>query len=157
MKRFLVIAAGNRQPDWVAAGFDEYAKRLRGSYALELVEISLGRRSKRSTPAKALTDEGGRMRKALPPAAHVVALSVTGRPWSTADLAKRLRQWEMQNGPVCLLIGGPDGLAPECEACADETWSLSPLTLPHGLVRIVVAEALYRAWSVLQGHPYHRA
>ncbi len=157
MKRFLVIAAGNRQPDWVEAGFDEYAKRLRGSYSLELVEISLGRRSKSTTPAKALKDEGQRMLKALPPSAYVVALGVAGRPWSTADLTKRLRRWEMESNPVCLLIGGPDGLAPECEARADETWSLSALTLPHGLVRIVVAEALYRAWSVLQGHPYHRA
>ena len=156
MKRFLVIAASNRQPHWVEAGFDEYAKRLRGNYSLELVEIALGRRSKSSDTAKALRDEGGRMLKALPPSAHVVALGVSGRPWSTEDLARRLREWEMQSGPVCLLIGGPDGLAPECEARADETWSLSALTLPHGLVRIVVAEALYRAWSVLQGHPYHR-
>ena len=157
MNRFLVIAAGNRQPEWVDAGFDEYAKRLRGSYALELVEISLGRRSRSNASAKALNDEGRRMLKALPASAHVVALGVTGRPWSTADLAKQLRRWERESGPVCLLIGGPDGLAPECEARADETWSLSSLTLPHGLVRIVVAEALYRAWSVLQGHPYHRA
>lgn len=97
------------------------------------------------------------MLKALPASAHVVALEVAGRPWSTGDLARKLQHWEMESGPVCLLIGGPDGLAPECAARADETWSLSSLTLPHGLVRIVVAEALYRAWSVLRSHPYHRA
>ncbi len=157
MKRFLVIAAGNRQPPWVDAGFDEYAKRLRGGYALELVEIPLGHRSRNTAAAKPLADEGRRMLKALPASAHVVALEVAGRPWSTGDLARKLQHWEMESGPVCLLIGGPDGLAPECAARADETWSLSSLTLPHGLVRIVVAEALYRAWSVLRSHPYHRA
>lgn len=96
------------------------------------------------------------MLAAVPKGARVVALDETGRAFATADLAKRLQRWMASGGPVALLIGGPDGLAPECLDRADEKWSLSPLTLPHGLVRVVVAEAVYRAWSLLEHHPYHR-
>lgn len=96
------------------------------------------------------------MLRAIPADAHVVALSVAGRAWTTQQLASRLRRWEAERGAIAFLIGGPDGLAPDCESRADESWSLSPLTLPHGLARIVVAEALYRALSLNRGHPYHR-
>jgi 23S rRNA (pseudouridine1915-N3)-methyltransferase len=97
------------------------------------------------------------MLAAIPKGAHVVALDMTGAPWSTEQLGGSLRAWLEAGVPVALLIGGPDGLAPACLARAAERWALSRLTLPHGLVRIVVAEALYRAWAVLEGHPYHRA
>jgi 23S rRNA (pseudouridine1915-N3)-methyltransferase len=97
------------------------------------------------------------MLRAVPADARIVALSVAGRAWTTEQLAARLEGWEAESGAVAFLIGGPDGLAPDCEARADEFWSLSSLTLPHGLARIVVAEALYRAWSLNRGHPYHRA
>ncbi len=153
--RLLVIAAGNRQPAWVDEGFGEYARRLRGTCTLELAEIPLGRRSKASSD-KAQKAEGKRMLRAILPASHVASLSVSGRPWTTEQLAERLRHWTTLGGPVCLLVGGPDGLSADCEARAVERWSLSPLTFPHGLVRVIVAEALYRAWSLNEGHPYHR-
>ena len=96
------------------------------------------------------------MLRAIPTAAHVVALTVGGQAWSTIELAKRLSSWTVLGTSVCLLVGGPDGLADDVLQRADERWSLSPLTLPHGIVRPVVAEALYRAWTLHQGHPYHR-
>src|SRR5690606_28040779 len=108
--------------------------------------------------AQAVADEGERMLAAVPAGAHVVALDEHGAAWSTAELARRLEHWSgLGSSAVCFLIGGPDGLAPACLARARERWSLSALTLPHGLVRIVAAEALYRAVSLLEGHPYHRA
>ncbi len=154
--RILVIAAGNRQPTWVDEGFGDYARRLRGSCTLELLEIPLGRRSKSSSNQKARKDEGERMLRAIPPTAHVIALTLAGRPWSTEQLAEQLRHWTTLGAPVCLLVGGPDGLSAECEARAAEQWSISPLTVPHGLVRVLLAEALYRAWTLNEGHPYHR-
>ena len=154
--RILVIAAGNRQPTWVDEGFGDYARRLRGSCTLELLEIPLGRRSKSSSNQKARKDEGERMLRAIPPTAHVIALTLAGRPWSTEQLAEQLRHWTTLGAPVCLLVGGPDGLSAECESRAAEQWSISPLTFPHGLVRVLLAEALYRAWTLNQGHPYHR-
>jgi 23S rRNA (pseudouridine1915-N3)-methyltransferase len=97
------------------------------------------------------------MLAAVPDNAHAVALEVNGQPWSTAELGLHLQRWMGLGRPVALMVGGPDGLAPGCLERAAEHWSLSRLTLPHGLVRVVVAEALYRAWSLTQGHPYHRA
>ena len=154
--RILVIAAGNRQPAWIDEGFDDYARRLRGSCTLELLKVPLGHRSKSSSNQKARKDEGERMLRAIPPTAHVIALALAGRPWSTEQLAERLRHWATLGGPVCLLVGGPDGLSDECEARAAGQWSISPLTFPHGLVRVLLAEALYRAWTLNEGHPYHR-
>jgi 23S rRNA (pseudouridine1915-N3)-methyltransferase len=156
MLRLSLITASNRQPQWVDAGADDYAKRLRGRCTLELKAVPLARRTA-STPAeRAIQEEGKRMLAAIPAGAHVVALLETGKPWSTKELARKLEGWMQLGAPVALLVGGPDGLSPECVARANERWSLSSLTLPHGLVRIVVAEALYRAWSLLENHPYHR-
>jgi 23S rRNA (pseudouridine1915-N3)-methyltransferase len=155
--RLSVIAASSRQPRWVGEGFDEYAKRMRGSCTLELVEVALGRRGAGASLTRALAAEGERMLAKLPRNAVAVALDERGEQWSTADLAGRLRTWLTLGRPVAFLVGGPDGLDPACRRRADEQWGVSPLTLPHGLVRIVVAEALYRAWSMLEGHPYHRA
>jgi 23S rRNA (pseudouridine1915-N3)-methyltransferase len=155
--RIAVIAASNRQPGWVAQGFDDYAKRLRGSCTLTFREVALARRTVSTPIERSLEIEGERMLAAVPKRARVVALDETGEPWSTAQLAARLRAWLALGAPVALLIGGPDGLAPSCRRRADEQWSLSPLTLPHGLVRVTVAEAIYRAWTLLEGHPYHRA
>jgi len=155
--RILLIAASNRQPRWVEDGYAEYARRIRGRCTLELKELPLGRRASSAPVARALEREGDRMLAAIPGGAHVVELSERGSPWSTAALAERLDSWVAAGAPVCLLVGGPDGLAPSCTERADASWALSPLTLPHGLVRVVVAEALYRALSVLERHPYHRA
>lgn len=157
MPRLVLIAAANRQPAWVEDGYQEYAKRLRGRSTLELKIVALAPRTKAAPAARAVEDEGERMLKAVPAGAHIVALDEGGTRHSTAELAERLADWERRGGPVALLIGGPDGLARACFERAAETWSLSPLTLPHGLVRIVAAEALYRAASLLAGHPYHRA
>ena len=157
MLRLSLITASNRQPDWVDQGADEYAKRLRGRCTLEIKTLPLARRTATIPVERAVHDEGERMLAQLPAGAHVVALLETGKPWSTKDLAAKLERWMQRGAPVALLVGGPDGLSPECMARANERWSLSNLTLPHGLVRIVAAEALYRAWSLLENHPYHRA
>jgi 23S rRNA (pseudouridine1915-N3)-methyltransferase len=152
-----LIAAGTRLPDWVNGGFHEYQKRLRTPLVLELHEISVATRSAGENPQRAVQREGADMLVAIGKDDYVVALDIGGKSMSTeqvgAWLAERLRDAR----PLALLIGGPDGLAPSCRERADYTWSLSPLTLPHGLVRVVVAEQIYRAMSLLAGHPYHRA
>jgi len=151
-----LLAAGTRMPDWVDAGFADYAGRLRGDYRLELVEIPLGQRGRGDT-AKAVATEGSRMLAAAGERCCLVALQVGGRSLTTEQLARWLDERSRDGQPLAFCIGGPDGLAPEVDARARLRWSLSALTLPHGLARIVVAEALYRAVSVLKGLPYHRA
>jgi 23S rRNA (pseudouridine1915-N3)-methyltransferase len=156
MLRLALLAATNRQPEWVEAGYAEYAKRMRGRCRLELVTVALARRGASVPLERAVADEGERLLARVPQGAHVVALNETGNAWTTKTLAAKLERWMQGGAPVALLVGGPDGLAPACLERAQEQWSLSALTLPHGLVRVVVAEALYRAWSLLEGHPYHR-
>ncbi|MEJ2643423.1 MAG: 23S rRNA (pseudouridine(1915)-N(3))-methyltransferase RlmH [Gammaproteobacteria bacterium] len=151
-----LIAVGTRLESWVEAGYQEYAKRLPRECALRLVQISPGKRTRSADPARAVREEGERMLAAIPRDSMVVALDVTGRSWSTEGLADQLRAWLADGRDRALLIGGPDGLWQDCEARADMRWSLSALTLPHPLVRILVAEQLYRAWSIVAGHPYHR-
>jgi 23S rRNA (pseudouridine1915-N3)-methyltransferase len=151
-----VLAAGTRMPAWVDAGFAEYAGRLRGEYRLELTEIELGRRSG-SDARRAVASEGERMLAAAGPRTSIVALQVGGRALSTEALAAWLEERARLAEPLAFCIGGPDGLAAQVDARACLRWSLSPLTLPHGLARVVVAEALYRAVSVIKGLPYHRA
>lgn len=151
-----LIAVGNRMPAWVEAGYAEYARRLPRECALRLVEIPPGKRGRNADVARILRDEGERMRAAIPRDCQVIALEVGGKAWSTPQLADNLRVWMAGGRDVALLVGGPEGLDDACRACADQLWSLSALTLPHPLVRIVAAEALYRAWSVTAGHPYHR-
>lgn len=151
-----LIAAGTRMPDWVNAGYAEYARRLPRECRLELIEIPLPRRG--NIPVRRAMDaEGERMLAALPAGAAVITLEVNGAAWSTEALAERLRGWLSDGRDRAFLIGGPDGLAPAVRERAELSWSLSPLTLPHGLARVVATEALYRAWSVVAGHPYHRA
>jgi 23S rRNA (pseudouridine1915-N3)-methyltransferase len=156
MMQIAIISASAKQSAWVQSGFETYAKRLRGSCTLTLTEVALAKRGKGSSVSRALEQEGKRMLAAIPKGAHVVALDESGRAWNTGELADRLSAWLQGGRPVALLIGGPDGLAPDCFDRADERWSLSPLTLPHGLARVVAAEAIYRAWSLLEHHPYHR-
>jgi 23S rRNA (pseudouridine1915-N3)-methyltransferase len=150
-----MIAAGTRMPAWVEAGVADYAGRLRGDYRLELTEIELGRRSG-ADPRRAIATEGARMLAAAGPRAAIVALQVGGRALSTAGLADWLAERARLAEPLAFCIGGPDGLAGAVDERACLRWSLSPLTLPHGLARVVVAEALYRAVSVIKGQPYHR-
>ena len=152
-----VVAVGEKAPAWVAEGFAEYRKRLSHWLPFELVEIAPGLRGKGRDAARATADEGARVLAALPRGAHVVTLDGRGRSWSSEDLARRLEQWRQQGHDLAFLIGGPEGHAPDVLAAAHESWSLGPATLPHMLVRLVVAEQLYRAASLLANHPYHRA
>ncbi|RLK51336.1 23S rRNA (pseudouridine-1915-N(3)-) methyltransferase [Alkalispirillum mobile] len=154
--RIRLISVGGRMPAWAADGYQEYAQRLGAGVSLELVEIPLGRRGKGADPRRALDEEGRRMLKALGDE-QVVALDVRGKAWDTPALSRQLDGWLHDGRDLALLVGGPDGLHPDCVARANQRWSLSPLTFPHMLVRVVLAEQLYRAWSLLQGHPYHRA
>lgn len=138
-------------------GYQEFARRLPPECRLQLTEIAAARRVKGADIDRLRAEEGERLLAALPRGACVVALDVRGAAWSTEQLAARLAEWLQGGRDVALMAGGPDGLAPECLRRADVSWSLSPLTLPHALVRIVVAEQIYRAWTVYKGHPYHRA
>ncbi len=143
-------------PGWVKTGYQEYARRLPPECRLNLIEIAPGKRGKNADIARAVRDEGERMLAAIPKDTHVVALDVRGTQWSTAQLSAQLQSWLQGGRDVALLIGGPEGLAEPCLTRAAVKWSLSPLTLPHALVRVVAAEQLYRAWSILKHHPYHR-
>lgn len=155
--RVHLLAVGIRMPDWVEAGFAEYAGRLPAECSLVLREIPPERRGKNADIERLRLKEGERLLAAVPKGARIIALDVTGRPWCTEQLAERLGAWMQDGRDVALLVGGPDGLSADCLAQAETRWSLSPLTFPHPLVRIVVAEQLYRAWSIIAGHPYHRA
>ena len=152
-----LITVGNRMPSWVKTGYDEYAKRLPRECELVLKEIPLAQRGKNCDITRLISEEGERMRAAIPAQAQVVALEVTGKSWSTPELASAMKRWLENGRPVALLVGGPDGLDASVKAKASEYWSLSALTFPHPLVRIILAEQLYRAWSILNNHPYHRA
>ncbi len=156
MKIYL-IAVGNRLSDWVVTGYQEYARRLQSDCTLHLREIAPARRGKGQSVAAVVAAEGERILKAIPAGSRVVALEVEGRAWSTEQLAARCSHWLASGRDVALLVGGPEGLAEECRQRAEESWSLSPLTFPHPLVRVMLAEQLYRAWSLLHNHPYHRA
>lgn len=155
--RIHLIAVGTRLATWEQAGFETYANRLPRDWRLELTEIPTAKRSKSTTGKRLVAGEGEKMIKALPPNAHIVALDERGEAWSSAELANRLCDWQRDARDVALLIGGPDGLAPPCLDKAERHWSLSKLTLPHGLARVLVAEQIYRAWSIAHRHPYHRA
>lgn len=152
-----LIAVGNKMPEWVTAGYDEYAKRLPAGYALKLVEVSPEKRTKQADIKRIMEREGEKILEQIKPGNLVVALDVKGLAWSTEQLASALGTWHSENRNVDLLIGGPDGLSSACLQKAQLKLSLSALTLPHPLVRIVIAEQLYRAWTILQNHPYHRS
>jgi 23S rRNA (pseudouridine1915-N3)-methyltransferase len=151
-----LVAAGTRLPGWVNEGYAEYAGRLGPELRLELVEIPVTHRRRHADLARARADEGRRMLAAVDARMHVTALEVGGRAMSTEQLARWLARRMNDGRDAALLVGGPDGLDPACAQRADGTWSLSPLTFPHGLVRVLLAEQLYRASSLLKGHPYHR-
>ena len=151
-----LVSVGNRMPAWVCAGYEEYAKRMPRECELKLREVAPGKRGKNADIPRVIEDEGQRMLQAISTDDHVVALDLSGREWNTVQLSEVLTRWLGGGRNVSLLVGGPDGLSQSCLNRADERWCLSQLTLPHPLVRIVVAEQLYRAWSILQNHPYHR-
>ena len=151
-----LVAVGTKMPAWVQSGFVEYQRRFPKDFSLELTEITAGKRGKNADIKRILQQEGEKTLAAIPKGNRIVTLEVTGKAWDTEQLAKNLETWQMDGRNVSLLIGGPEGLAPSCIAASEQKWSLSALTLPHPLVRIVVAESLYRAWSINNNHPYHR-
>jgi 23S rRNA (pseudouridine1915-N3)-methyltransferase len=150
-----LLSVGTRMPAWVRDGFEAYTRRLPKDNQLLLEEIA--RPSQDRDVARTREQEWARMLARIKPADWVVALDERGESWTTAELSQRMADWRVQAKNPVLLIGGPDGLASECLARADSRWSLSALTLPHALVRVVVAEQIYRAWTLLSGHPYHRS
>ncbi|ALS97931.1 23S rRNA (pseudouridine(1915)-N(3))-methyltransferase RlmH [Lacimicrobium alkaliphilum] len=154
--RVQLIAVGSKMPDWVEQGFNEYLRRFPPDMPVQLTEITAGKRGKNADIGRILKKEGESMLAAIPKGNRIVTLEVTGRPWTTPQLAGQMQRWQMDGRDVSLLVGGPEGLAPDCISAAEQRWSLSALTLPHPLVRILLAESLYRAWSLNNNHPYHR-
>ncbi len=154
--QLLVLAIGQRQPAWADTAWAEFAKRFPPGMALQLKALKAEPRSGGRTAAQCMAAEAQRLEAAMPKGARRVLLDERGTRRSSAELAQRLQAWRGEGRDVALLVGGPDGIAPELKASADETLRLSDLTLPHALARVLLAEALYRAWSLLEGHPYHR-
>lgn len=151
-----LLTVSQRQPDWVVAGYEEYARRLPRESKLELVEIAPGRRGSGRTAEQARREEGEKILKVVGNDDRLIALDEKGKSPDTKKLADWLGDWLMDGRDISLVIGGADGLDESVLARAERRWSLSPLTLPHGMVRVIVAEQLYRAWSIRSGHPYHR-
>ena len=151
-----LIAIGNKMPNWVNTGFNEYQKRLTQDCKLNINEIAAIKRGKQTDLKKVCEIEGQKIIDCIPNDNRVIALEVKGNNWSTEQLSQQMSQWMLSGQDISLLVGGPEGLSQSCRDKANQLWSLSPLTLPHPLVRIIVAEQLYRAWSILKNHPYHR-
>jgi 23S rRNA (pseudouridine1915-N3)-methyltransferase len=155
--RVTVIAVGTRMPAWVSQGVAEYSKRLPRELKLVWREVPLSRQGKEVAPAQLCAAQGEQILKGIPAAERVIALDVAGKRIATQELAQQLGAWQMTGDNYSFLIGGPDGLSAACLARAELCWSLSDLTLPHPLVRVLLVEQLYRAWTITVNHPYHRA
>ena len=152
-----ILAVGGRQPSWVNDAFDEYAARLPRQWRFELKALPTANRAKNTNVDTAIQSEGEAILKERRSSERLVALDERGDQFTSVALAKRLGEWQADGRDLCFVIGGPDGLSADCLGHAEQRWSLSKLTLPHGLVRVLLAEQLYRAWSLAAGHPYHRA
>jgi 23S rRNA (pseudouridine1915-N3)-methyltransferase len=155
--RLHLVAVGKRMPAWVREGYTEFIKRLPAAWAPKLSEIAPADRHGDPPAAQCMAQEAEKIRRALPVAARLFVLDEAGTPWTSRQLAAQLDGWMLDGRDVALVIGGADGLDPELKREAEAAWSLSPLTLPHALVRVIVAEQIYRAWTILNKHPYHRA
>ncbi|GGY68492.1 23S rRNA (pseudouridine(1915)-N(3))-methyltransferase RlmH [Marinobacter zhanjiangensis] len=155
--RLRLICVGHKMPGWVTEGFQEYARRMPRELPLELAEVPMPHRGKNPDVSRLMQQESRALLGAAGERDRVVALEVGGKAWSTEALAEQLEGWQLDGRDVSFLVGGPDGLHASCRERADQHWSLSSLTLPHPLVRILLAEQLYRAWSITRNHPYHRA
>lgn len=152
-----LLAVGDRQPDWVDAAFNTYTGRFPREWRFELDTIATAKRAKRQGATRAIETEGKLLLAKISPDEQVVLLDERGTQLNSKKLAARLSDWQADGRNLCFIIGGPDGLSSACRERADFTWTLSELTLPHGLARVLLAETLYRAWSLQTGHPYHRA
>lgn len=151
-----IIAVGKNMPTWVSDGYAEYANRMPADYRVTLIEISPEKRTKNSDIAKIIALEETKITAAIPKGCYCIALDRIGKTMDTKTLAKRLQTWHDSQQEICFVIGGPEGLSEAFLKTANEIGSLSALTLPHPLVRIVLAEQIYRAWSITINHPYHR-
>ena len=154
--RTYLVAVGKRMPGWITNGFDEFNKRLPREFKVNLIEIPPATRSKATSTDKIIAEEARRIRAAIPEGSIVAALDEHGKQLDNPSLSKKLELWSQQGRDVTFVIGGADGLASEIKKSADMLWSLSSLTLPHALVRVILVEQVYRAWTILQKHPYHR-
>ncbi|NMF88362.1 23S rRNA (pseudouridine(1915)-N(3))-methyltransferase RlmH [Aromatoleum petrolei] len=154
--KLLIVAVGTRMPAWVESGFDEFARRMPRELPLQLIEVKAEPRTTGKTVDAMMAAEAARIEAALPPRCRRVILDERGSDLTTIALAGKLEAWQAEAADVALIVGGPDGLSPALKASAHERIRLSSLTLPHALVRPLLAEALYRAWTVLKNHPYHR-
>lgn len=152
-----LIAVGDRQPSWVDAAFDNYLKRLPRQWQFRLDTVAISPRSGKSSGAQAKKSEGAKVLAKIRDKERVIALDEAGKQWSSRELADRLGEWQRDGRDLTFVIGGPDGLSADCLERANLLWSLSRLTLAHGLARVLFMEQLYRAWCLLSGHPYHRA
>ena len=151
-----LIAVGKKMPEWVNAGFSEFSKRMPPELQINLIEIPLSVRNKATPIEKNIKEEGERIQSAIPDNSKLIVLDEKGKDFSSIALSKEMESWLPMGQDISIVIGGADGIDPVIKQQADEKWSLSSLTLPHALVRVVVAEQLYRAWSIMKGHPYHR-
>jgi 23S rRNA (pseudouridine1915-N3)-methyltransferase len=154
--RVWVLAIGQRQPAWADQAWDDFAKRFPVEMRLELKALKAEPRTSGKTPAQCMAAEALRIEAAMPKGARRIVLDERGTRLTTVAMAQQMDAWRGEGRDVAIIIGGPDGLDPAVKAKADQTWRLSDLTLPHAFVRVLLAEALYRAWSVMVGHPYHR-
>lgn len=151
-----ILAVGTKMPSWVEQGFSDYTQRLKSTQSVDLVEIPLAKRGKNSDIKKAMAAEADAIQKQIRVREKMVILDVIGKPLSTQSLARKLADWQMDGSDIALVVGGPDGLDPRFKKLCQESWSLSDLTLPHPLVRLVLIEQLYRGLMINANHPYHR-
>ncbi|MFC1664004.1 23S rRNA (pseudouridine(1915)-N(3))-methyltransferase RlmH [Pseudomonadota bacterium] len=154
--KIYIIAVGKRMPEWVRTGYEEYARRMLSECKLELIEVSAKKRSGKFDVKRLLREEGEALLAAVPKRALIIVLDRRGKTIDTKNFAQAMDDWMQQGVDVALLIGGPEGLSRECISQANQVWSLSMLTMAHPVVRVVLAEQIYRAWSLLRNLPYHR-
>ena len=154
--QLIIAAVGQKMPGWVEDGYAQYQRRMPRHLSVELREVALPRRGKSPDLKKSLREEASLFLAALPDSTYRVALDENGTQWTTRQLSSKLETWQHNGRAVGFLIGGPDGLDPALLETADQRWSLGLLTLPHPMVRLVLTEQLYRAWTILNNHPYHR-
>jgi 23S rRNA (pseudouridine1915-N3)-methyltransferase len=152
-----LLAIGTKMPAWVETAWKEYASRMPRECELVLKEIPAEKRTKNSDLAKIKIKEADKLWQQVPGNAHIIALDLKGKTWSTEQLATQLENWMMSGRDIALLVGGPEGLTDDIRQQANQLWSLSSLTFPHPMVRVILAEQLFRAWSITANHPYHRA
>jgi len=155
--RIYLVAVGKRMPAWVNEAYTEFCKRMPRELGVYLIDVEAAKRRKTANPDTMKEEEADNILRAIPNNTLKVMLDPSGKAWSTGNLSQQMANWMQRGSDVALIVGGADGLAKRCLQEADVIWSLSSLTFPHALVRVIVAEQLYRAWTILQGHPYHRS